>query len=1377
MEGKQLQSAILKYRNLNDRKSAPAAADGGQAAAASAAKKRRPFTYTDHSDTIAQLLSGSTAASASSNNKLNSVYPTSTLLRSTAAAASYNASTMASTDGFQYEEAFQRGMKLVEKNDYKRALSEFTEAINVAPTKLKAYVQRAMCYMKAQRYEPAIDDYSTLIAHTPGDSDMFSKRAFAYECHNKIPSAIEDYTKAIEISGVPAKIKDARLARGKAYAKLGHLTHALEDFGSVIEMDPRSDDGYRQRGLVYTRLCKFDLALADYDRVVELEARQLTHVKLESLLQRAETLMKLVETEENGFLLHQMEDSALLSAENGHDRAVRHTPRTICLAMDETYLTPCESDDARSFALKAIDDFTAALDQEPESLDVLAARGEAYIRAGALTKALADFDAALLIDAKDHRLLLSRAVVLQLQDDAARPGHVSARALALLAQVTSSAPPLIASQGFFRRARLYLEHGQPQAAVDDLGKIVDLFPKVLNEERDSGADYLPDEQVKPHCLVGATSKESKSPVRIALQALLSRARVHMQLQSYALAAKDYQAILAVSPGHLDAQVEEQQARDLDEKHKVEESNRAVKWLLEHGDATEVTKKGARKKKKKTAKASTTTDRHRRPPAIRVKDAVTTDDDDDESGDNAARPATNDDDDDDDDMVPTPDASIPPPPVPQKISPTGSLGHRSSTPSSRMVMYTRDEACESLYETEAPAERVVPPRPTFHFSLTDDVPKDGDVTAKSSDDDETPMTTTTTKDDKSGASTPAASPVVLVDDKYLKKRRKQLEKLRADLVDVCQRRERDLIVDALDRATRKQMVDQLQDECQRARDVLEELKLHVEATPAQSPQRATPTTSSDASPVRLPSSSPPSRSPGKPPVSGVPPPIKTAGSPPRPIVSSPARPPRQAAESPDDMARLRYQIDMLQRALSEKQHEIDQLKRHAALVPPVSSPLPLSSLSSKLHGMERCMRPLAPAAFALPAMRHADHMVELFGPTVDSERVRTKLMRALASVLEPVVSVATFYPSGSYPLKTYLPDSDIDVCLVLSDDTASATWHADVTQALLAAATSDQKVECTVRNVTFVNAEVRVVKCTIDNVSIDVTANRFGALGAVSLLHEMDLRVGQHHLFKRSLILIKTWCMYDSSRFIASSSSSSSTGRSNILGAVAGALSTFALNTMVLCLFNLFGKRICHPLQALIEFFHFYADFDWTYHAVSMLGPVPIASLNAGWRPSVRSSDVVMDEVAVDAFKARIETVHGGIRPSLPFQVRACNVVDPLNECNNVARSVTADKLAEMKHALQHGRQTLVQIFYDAWHLASSAKKDDVHAEDIVAALDPRTLDSFFLNGWTTYGSGYRPDLLVHPRQVWHPPAMNPFGDGNVAIDVLASQVADLRQLP
>jgi len=219
-----------------------------------------------------------------------------------------------SNSGFQYEEAYHRGMKHVEKKDYKRAVSEFSEAISVSPEKLKSYIQRAKCYMKANRFEPAIDDYTTVIDKTPGDSQLFTKRAQAKESLHKYSDAICDYTKSLELE--PNK-KEVHLARGKTFVLMNNLSSALEDFGKVIEIDIRCDEGYRQRAEVYGRLKKFELSLRDYNQVLELETRSHRGVKIESLLSRADTLMKIAEEEEKSYSIELEQDDKVNAAEEG----------------------------------------------------------------------------------------------------------------------------------------------------------------------------------------------------------------------------------------------------------------------------------------------------------------------------------------------------------------------------------------------------------------------------------------------------------------------------------------------------------------------------------------------------------------------------------------------------------------------------------------------------------------------------------------------------------------------------------------------------------------------------------------------------------------------------------------------------------------------------------------------------------------------------------------------------------------------------------------------------------------------------------------------------------------------------------------------------
>lgn len=64
--------------------------------------------------------------------------------------------------------------------------------------------------------------------------------------------------------------------------------------------------------------------------------------------------------------------------------------------------------------------------------------------------------------------------------------------------------------------------------------------------------------------------------------------------------------------------------------------------------------------------------------------------------------------------------------------------------------------------------------------------------------------------------------------------------------------------------------------------------------------------------------------------------------------------------------------------------------------------------------------------------------------------------------------------------------------------------------------------------------------------------------------QVDEEVGLNHLFKRSVILVKAWCYYES----------------RILGAHHGLISTFALETLVLYIFHVFhSMRSLHgPLE-------------------------------------------------------------------------------------------------------------------------------------------------------------------------------------------------------
>ena len=104
--------------------------------------------------------------------------------------------------------------------------------------------------------------------------------------------------------------------------------------------------------------------------------------------------------------------------------------------------------------------------------------------------------------------------------------------------------------------------------------------------------------------------------------------------------------------------------------------------------------------------------------------------------------------------------------------------------------------------------------------------------------------------------------------------------------------------------------------------------------------------------------------------------------------------------------------------------------------------------------------------------------------------------------------------------------------------------------------------------------------------------------------QVDRHIGHDNLFKRSIILVKAWCYYES----------------RVLGAHHGLISTYALETLVLYIFNLFHTSLHSPLQVLYTFLAFFSQFDWGKYCLSIRGPVPLSglpSLTRAW-PSFRS---------------------------------------------------------------------------------------------------------------------------------------------------------------
>ncbi|XVF46124.1 hypothetical protein PTKIN_Ptkin03bG0001400 [Pterospermum kingtungense] len=297
------------------------------------------------------------------------------------------------------------------------------------------------------------------------------------------------------------------------------------------------------------------------------------------------------------------------------------------------------------------------------------------------------------------------------------------------------------------------------------------------------------------------------------------------------------------------------------------------------------------------------------------------------------------------------------------------------------------------------------------------------------------------------------------------------------------------------------------------------------------------------------------------------------------------------------------------------------------------------------------------------------------PTLGADRERKEVLEYVQRLIQDGLGYQVF-PYGSVPLKTYLPDGDIDLT-TLSSPPVGDTSVSDV-YAILRDEEHNQKAPYKVKDVHFIDAEVKLVKCLVQNIVVDISFNQLGGLCALCFLEQVDRLVDKDHLFKCSIILIKAWCYYES----------------RILGAHHGLISTYALEILVLYVFHLFHSSLNSPISVLYRFLDYFSKFDWENYCISLNGPVCKSSLPAivAEIPENVGNDPLLSEEFLRKCTNMFSVPSRGAETSSPlFPLKHLNIIDPLKENNNLGRSVNRGNFYRIRSAFKYGARKLGQI--------------------------------------------------------------------------------------
>ncbi|HET9999336.1 MAG TPA: tetratricopeptide repeat protein [Ktedonobacteraceae bacterium] len=162
----------------------------------------------------------------------------------------------------------KRGIAYCSHSEYRRAISDFDQALSLDPTYAWAYVLRGMAFSAGEEYQRAIADFDQALALDARAALAYAHRGIACTERGEYQRAIVDFDLALVLD---PEIEGISLLRNQAYWKLHAPGQGKEEFEYSLELDPSDSQALVQRGMAYCYLDEERLAIADFNRALELD--------------------------------------------------------------------------------------------------------------------------------------------------------------------------------------------------------------------------------------------------------------------------------------------------------------------------------------------------------------------------------------------------------------------------------------------------------------------------------------------------------------------------------------------------------------------------------------------------------------------------------------------------------------------------------------------------------------------------------------------------------------------------------------------------------------------------------------------------------------------------------------------------------------------------------------------------------------------------------------------------------------------------------------------------------------------------------------------------------------------------------------------------
>jgi len=165
---------------------------------------------------------------------------------------------------------YRRATSLHAMGETDRALSDYNDAIRIDPSNSLAFLGRGVLLATRKRaYNRAIEDFDKVLVIQPDNVDALIARGNAYSQLGDNGRALADLDRAISLAPDNAQ---AYVVRGLANNRRGEKRLAMQDYEAALKYAPRYPQALANRAALYSEERKYDAAIRDLDESIASDA-------------------------------------------------------------------------------------------------------------------------------------------------------------------------------------------------------------------------------------------------------------------------------------------------------------------------------------------------------------------------------------------------------------------------------------------------------------------------------------------------------------------------------------------------------------------------------------------------------------------------------------------------------------------------------------------------------------------------------------------------------------------------------------------------------------------------------------------------------------------------------------------------------------------------------------------------------------------------------------------------------------------------------------------------------------------------------------------------------------------------------------------------